>query len=89
MLLLNVRDLTDLQWAVLDAFIPEPPGRKDGRGFKPSADRAELLREAIIWRECSTFGSARWCYSGAIPMIFSHHSALLGTESAAGKCFVS
>jgi hypothetical protein len=24
MLLLNARDLTDLQWAILDALIPEP-----------------------------------------------------------------
>jgi len=30
--LLNARDLTDLQWAVLDALIPEPPRRKDSCG---------------------------------------------------------
>ena len=27
MSLLNARDLTDLQWAILDALIPEPPCR--------------------------------------------------------------
>ena len=44
MLLLNARDLTDLQWAALDALIPEPPRRKDGRGRKMSL---KALRRAI------------------------------------------
>ena len=31
MLALNPRDLTDLQWAILDGLIPEPPCRDDVR----------------------------------------------------------
>jgi hypothetical protein len=38
MLPLNARELTDLQWAILDALIPEPSRRKDGRG-RPWKDR--------------------------------------------------
>ena len=32
MLALNARELTDLQWAILDDLIPEPPRRDDKRG---------------------------------------------------------
>jgi hypothetical protein len=42
MLPLNARELTDLQWAVLDALIPEPPRRKDGRG-RPWRSRRSVL----------------------------------------------
>ena len=45
--LLNARDLTDLQWAVLDALIPEPPRRKDGRG-RPWKGRRSVLN-GILW----------------------------------------
>ena len=45
--LLNARDLTDLQWAVLDALIPEPPRRKDGRG-RPWKGRRSVL-DGILW----------------------------------------
>ena len=44
---LNVRDLTDLQWAVLDALIPEPPRRKDGRGRPWKGCRSVL--NGILW----------------------------------------
>ena len=45
--LLNSRDLTDLQWAGLDALIPEPPRRKDGRG-RPWKGRRSVLN-CILW----------------------------------------
>ena|SRR6266571_3344674 len=45
MLLFNARELTDLQWAVLDALIPEPPRRKDGR---PWRSRRSVLN-GILW----------------------------------------
>jgi len=45
--LLNSRDLTDLQWAGLDALIPEPPRRKDGRG-RPWKGRRSVLN-GILW----------------------------------------
>jgi hypothetical protein len=32
MLLINARELTDLQWLILDSLIPEPPRRRDGAG---------------------------------------------------------
>jgi transposase len=47
MLLLNARDLTDLQWAALDALIPEPPRRKDRRG-RPWRSRRSVLN-GILW----------------------------------------
>src|SRR5213593_2066564 len=47
MLLLNARDLTDLQWAILDALIPEPPRRKDRRG-RPWKSRRSVLN-GILW----------------------------------------
>ena len=43
----NARELTDLQWAILDALIPEPPRRKDGRG-RPWKSRRSVLN-AILW----------------------------------------
>lgn len=43
----NARDLTDLQWAILDPLIPEPPRRKDGRG-RPWKDRRAVLN-GILW----------------------------------------
>jgi transposase len=36
------RDLTDQQWTLLDALIPEPKRRKDGRG-RPWKDRRAVL----------------------------------------------
>ena len=36
------RDLTDSQWTILDPLIPEPEGRKDGRG-RPWRGRREVL----------------------------------------------
>ncbi len=47
MLVLNARELTDLQWAMLDALIPEPPRRKDGRGRPWKARRSVL--NGILW----------------------------------------
>jgi putative transposase of IS4/5 family DUF4096 len=47
MLPLNARELTDLQWAILDALIPEPPRRKDGRGRPWKARRSVL--NGILW----------------------------------------
>ncbi len=47
MLVLNARELTDLQWAILDALIPEPPCRKDGRG-RPWKSRRSVLN-GILW----------------------------------------
>ena len=47
MLLRNARELTDLQWTILDALIPEPPRRKDGRG-RPWRSRRSVLN-AILW----------------------------------------
>lgn len=44
---LDARDLTDLQWAILDALIPEPPRRKDRRG-RPWKDRRSVLN-GILW----------------------------------------
>ena len=41
------RDLTDAQWAVVDAHIPEPPRRKDGRGC-PWKDRRAVLN-GVLW----------------------------------------
>jgi len=47
MLALNARDLTDLQWAILDALIPEPPRRDDKRG-RPWRSRRSVL-DGILW----------------------------------------
>src|SRR5439155_10992219 len=47
MLVLNARELTDLQWAILDALIPEPPRRKDRRG-RPWRSRRSVLN-GILW----------------------------------------
>ena len=41
------RDLTNLQWAVLDPLIPEPSRRKDRRG-RPWKDRRAVL-DGILW----------------------------------------
>jgi transposase len=41
------RDLTDSQWAILDAIIPEPLRRRDGRG-RPWRDRRNVLN-GILW----------------------------------------
>ena len=43
----NSGDLTDLQWAGLDALVPEPPRRKDGRG-RPRKGRRSVLN-GILW----------------------------------------
>jgi transposase len=47
---LNARDLTDLQWAVLEVLIPETPCRKDRRG-RPWKDRRAVLN-GILWILC-------------------------------------
>src|SRR5262250_1001468 len=47
MLALNARDLTDLQWAILDALIPKPIARDDRRG-RPWKDRRAVLN-GILW----------------------------------------
>ena len=44
---LNARELTDIQWAILDALTPEPSRRKDGRG-RPWKDRRIVLN-GILW----------------------------------------
>jgi transposase len=41
------RDLTDAQWAILDAIIPEPLRRTDGRG-RQWKDRRTVLN-GILW----------------------------------------
>ncbi len=41
------RDLTDAQWAILHAVIPEPSRRRDGRG-RPWKDRRTVLN-GILW----------------------------------------
>ncbi len=41
------RDLTDIQWAILDAIIPDPLRRTDGRG-RPWKDRSTVLN-GILW----------------------------------------
>jgi len=38
----TLRDLTNAQWTILDALIPEPERRKDGRG-RPWRGRREVL----------------------------------------------
>ena len=43
----HARDLTDLQWAVLDTLIPEPARRRDGRG-RPWKDRRAVLN-GVLW----------------------------------------
>jgi transposase len=43
----NSRDLTDVQWTLLDALIPMPPRRKDGRG-RPWKGRRCVLN-GILW----------------------------------------
>ena len=40
------RDLTDAQWAVVDALISEPPRRKGGRG-RPWKDRRAVLNGVL------------------------------------------
>src|SRR5215469_7349875 len=47
MLALNARDLTDLQWAILDHLIPEPSRRDDKRG-RPWRSRRSVLN-GILW----------------------------------------
>jgi len=41
------RDLTDVQWAVLDPLIPKPKSRKDGRG-RPWRERREVLNGILF-----------------------------------------
>jgi transposase len=43
----NVRELTDKQWKTLDALIPDPPRREDGRG-RPWKDRRAVLN-GVLW----------------------------------------
>jgi transposase len=47
MSLANTRDLTDVQWKMLDDLIPEPIHRRDGRGW-PWKDRRAVLN-GILW----------------------------------------
>jgi transposase len=44
---LNARDLTDIQWAILNDLIPEPPRRDDKRG-RPWRTRRSVLN-GILW----------------------------------------
>jgi hypothetical protein len=51
--MLDARELTDLQWAILDGLIPEPPRRRDGRGrCSPqkvcSISRGDLLQPIFV-----------------------------------------
>ncbi|MGA7924407.1 MAG: IS5 family transposase [Candidatus Sulfotelmatobacter sp.] len=43
----TTRDLTDVQWAILDSLIPEPLRRTDGRG-RPWKERRTVLN-GILW----------------------------------------
>jgi len=43
----NSHDLTDAQWEILDALIPEPMSREDGRG-RPWKERRAVLN-GILW----------------------------------------
>jgi transposase len=47
MSLANTRDLTDVQWKMMDDLIPEPMRRRDGRG-RPWKDRRDVLN-GILW----------------------------------------
>src|SRR3989475_6553051 len=47
MLIPNIRDLTNVQWEVLDSLIPAPTPRGDGRG-RPWKDRRAVLN-GILW----------------------------------------
>ena len=54
----NQRDLTDVQWAVLDPLIPKPKCRKDGRG-RPWRERREVLNGILFKRSDSDQSSER------------------------------
>src|SRR5438270_1649845 len=41
------KDLTDFHWSILDALIPEPTPRRDGRGRPWKARRSVL--DGILW----------------------------------------
>jgi transposase len=43
----NSRDLTDIQWTILDRLIPEPERREDRRG-RPWKDRRAVLN-GVLW----------------------------------------
>lgn len=45
--LANKRDITAAQWKILDALIPKPTSRKDGRG-RPWKDRRAVLN-GVLW----------------------------------------
>jgi transposase len=45
--LANARDLTDVQWKMMDDLIPEPMRRRDGRG-RPWKNRRAVLN-GILW----------------------------------------
>ena len=47
MSLADTRDLTDVQWKMMDDLIPEPMRRRDGRG-RPWKDRRAVLN-GILW----------------------------------------
>jgi transposase len=47
MLMPKIRDLTNIQWGILDTLIPEPTPRRDGRG-RPWKDRRSVLN-GILW----------------------------------------
>lgn len=53
----TTRDLTDKQWSLLAPLIPEPLGRKDGRG-RPWKPRRAVLN-GILWILRT---GAPWCY---------------------------
>jgi transposase len=43
----NSRDLTDVQWSLLDPLIPQPSRRRDLRG-RPRKDRRTVLN-GVLW----------------------------------------
>src|SRR5215472_10097920 len=62
MLIPNIRDLTNVQWKILDSLIPEPSPRRDGRG-RPWKDRRAVLN-GILWvlRTGAPWADVPQCY---------------------------
>ncbi len=44
----DARDLTDVQWSILNPLIPEPLRRRDRRG-RPWKDRRTVLNNGVLW----------------------------------------
>lgn len=75
------RDLTDIQWAILDPLIPEPTRRKDGRG-RPWKDRRcvlngilYILRTGVPWADLPE----RYPPYQPVTVVFNSGCALLPT----------